>query len=238
MAPERSGSAVVPGASSRSRREITPPFELGFHGDRYLLELVGAVLPQVDNFVETGANVGTTARYVATACPRINVYSCEPDAEAFAAARQNLAGCANAVVSLEASPDFLYQIHNDHPELRTGTNLYWLDAHGYGFRWPLRDEVTYITERQSRGIFVIDDFEVPGRPEFAFEVAAGQRCGFGLIRESLAAGRTYRLIYPAYTEHTSPHHPLVGYVAVEFGMSVAADAAKAEGNFDIVTFES
>lgn len=222
--------------SPQVRRELSPVFELGFHGDRYLLSLVDGIMRSADAFVETGTNVGSTARYVARKCPQVAVYSCEPDPDAFRVAQQTLAGLDNATLYNLGSPEFLDVVHADHPGLLRSTNLYFLDAHGYGFAWPLRDEVEFITQRLDRGVFIIDDFEVPGKPEFRCEASEGDKCCFAYVQGSLAKGRTYRVVYPAYTEHTSPHHPLVGYVVVEFGTDAVARIADGNDNFAVTMF--
>lgn len=202
----------------RRERELSPVLETGFHGDRHLLRLVDWLAPQAQAFVETGANVGTTARYVARRFPRLAVHSCESDARACEAARRHLAPFPNARLSHAESPAFLIDLHARHPELGRGPNLYWLDAHGYGFRWPLVDEVAFLSSRLERALLLIDDFRVPGRPEFRFDAHDGQVCCFETIEPALCRGRRYRLVYPDYSEHTSPHHPLTGYGLILWGV--------------------
>ncbi len=192
------------------RRELTPLLDEGFHGDRHLLELVAWLAAHAHAFIETGANVGTTARYVARTFDHLKVYSCESDARACAAARRHLAPFANAQIVQRESPAFLYELHERNPELARQRNLYWLDAHGYGYRWPLVDEVAFLTSRLDRALVMIDDFRVPGRPEFRYDAYGGQVCCFETIAPALCRGRSYTLVYPDYSEHTSAHHPLVG----------------------------
>ena len=47
--------------------------------------------------------------------------------------------------------------------------LFWLDAHGYGFKWPLKDEVRFIAEKFKHAYILIDDFKVPGLGCFGFD---------------------------------------------------------------------
>ena len=204
-------------SSASATRALDPILDVGFHGDRHLLRLVDWLAKQSQAFIETGANVGSTARYVASRFAPLPVYSCESDASAFAAARNHLAPHPHARVEHARSPDFLYRLHERHPELLDQQNLYWLDAHGYGFRWPLVDEVAFLTSRLERALVLIDDFRVSGRPEFQYDQYDGQVCAIETIRDALHPGRSYTLVVPTYSEHTSPHHPLVGVGLIQFG---------------------
>jgi hypothetical protein len=105
----------------------------------------------------------------------------------------------------------LQQTHSAHPELCAQTNLYWLDAHGFGFNdWPLRQEVQFITKNVSNALILIDDFRVPGRPEFGFDAYNGQACALEYISDFLEPGRKYYVIYPTYRDKTSKVHGLRG----------------------------
>jgi hypothetical protein len=201
----------------RAHSAVFPLHDVGFHGDDYLLLLVNELMPLIGAFVETGTNVGTTARYVAKTYPGIPVYSCEPDLGAFAAARRNLADCPNVRLYNMKSPGFLHLIHRQHPFLKTAANLYFLDAHGHGFKWPLREELTFITATLDAAYVLIDDFKVPGLDCFGYDKYDGQECSFDYVKSALNPKLTYSLYYPSYTERTSPHHPLRGWGLIEFG---------------------
>ncbi len=175
------------------------------------------LLPQGRFFVETGANQGTTARYVAAEYPGIRVFTCEPDPTTYRDARVHLAPYPNAHLSRTGSPEFLHDLHGMIEELGAGPDVYWLDAHGYGYTWPLTEEVRFLTTTLERAFIAIDDFRVPGRPEFKFDAYDGQTCGVELIRPALAE-RDYTVIYPTYSEHTSPHHPLTGVAVLVYGV--------------------
>ncbi len=166
-------------------RESMSVVDLGFHGDRYLLDLVADCMPIIGAFIETGTNVGSTARYVCTEYPGVPVYSCEPSADAYAVAQRTLAGFPKSHLYQLPSPDFLHHLYGDRPELAGSTNLFYLDAHGFGFEWPLKDEVAFITGKNPCGLILIDDFEVPGEPQFGFCEYDGHRCGFPLIEQDI-----------------------------------------------------
>ena len=194
-------------------------FETGFHGDLHLLSLTSWLLPQCSAFVETGANVGTTARYVGRMFPSLHVYSCEPDVEAWNATCKNTVELPNVEVRNATSPKFLQLLYADHPELPRKRNAFWLDAHGYGFVWPLLDEVAFVTREQLSGVLLIDDFRIEGRDEFHFCTYDGQSCDLAYIKSNLDVRHSYMQLTPTYIDHASPHHPLVGVGIILFGFA-------------------
>lgn len=212
--------------NASSERKLSPLLDVGFHGDSYLLELVASFTPHVTHFVETGANVGTTTRYMAATYPQLKIYSCEPDKKAYEKALEATEPYrARVTLYNELSPQFLHTLYKAHPALREHTNLYWLDAHGYGYRWPLHDELQFITQQNEAGIIMIDDSQIPNQPQFTFSAYDNQVCDNDYIRNGLSAGKRYQLIYPTYTEHTSPHHPLVGVTTIIFGATLIGKIA-------------
>lgn len=189
---------------------------VGFHGDKYLLRLVDLLANQSQHFIETGANVGTTLAYVAEKYSHLHCVSCEPDADAFRDALKNTQGFVNVQLHNELSQDFLVRLNTDE-QLKTQIVLYWLDAHGYGFEWPLREEVSWITHSTPQGFILIDDFKVPHLDVFGYDIYREHICSFDYIKNSLNPALTYRVIYPNYTKHTSKHHPLRGWGLIVFG---------------------
>lgn len=191
-------------------------FGTGFHGDVYLLELVELLLAKCAVFVETGTNVGSTLAYVAGHHPHVRCFSCEPDREAYQHAKTNIARFDNVSLSNDTSQRFFRKLLAQKETLDNEV-LFWIDAHGYGFQWPLREEMSIITSRWEKAYILIDDFFVPGLDCFAYEKYAEQICSFDYIKGSLNAKHQYRLYYPSYTDRTSKHHPLVGWGLIEFG---------------------
>lgn len=192
-------------------------FDLGFHGDRHLLSLIDAVMPRVEMFIETGANLGNTVLYVARRFPSVRCFSCEPGIAAFEVAARRASAVPNADVRETASPEFFDALATEAPGMLRRLCLFHLDAHGYGFHWPLADEIAWITSRMERAMFLIDDLLVPGRPEFGYDEHEGQVCSIEAMRHAFAPGRSYGVLYPAYSEHTSPFHGLRGHGLVWFG---------------------
>lgn len=194
----------------------------GFHSDAYLLSLVDAFAPRVSRFVETGTNLGSTARYIAEKHPALEIFTCEIDADAFASAHRVLSHYPQAHPYHLPSDAFLQELHRSHPQVFTQTSLFWLDAHSYGFRWPLEFELAFITEHAPSAIVMIDDFEVPGEPGFKYFKHGRKTCGMALLRESVSAKRSdYKMVLPTYRERTSDRHALVGVGTLLVGEDAA-----------------
>ena len=211
---------VINAVKRMCRRRGQPPpcgnqtrfrfFEIGFHGDQNLLQLVDLMTHNCNYFIETGANVGSTLAYVARTYPHIQCLSCEPDLQAFQHAVKNTISLPNVSIFNETSQEFLKRIAQEHAYLFEGNVLFWLDAHGYGFKWPLKEEIAFITMNFKAAYILIDDFKVPGLQCFGYDEYRGQVCSFDYIRDSFGTD-DFDLYYPSYTEHTSEHHPLEGW---------------------------
>jgi hypothetical protein len=82
--------------------------------------------------------------------------------------------------------------------------LFYLDAHWQSY-WPLRDELKHIGASGLPATIVIDDFEVPGQPQFGFdvdgggEITEGLKCNLDYIRQALSPVRTYNAAFPRYS---------------------------------------
>lgn len=202
--------------AASKQRPLSPFYGVGFHGDRYLLALAHQLLDSAEVFIETGANVGSTLAYVARTFPSIRCLSCEPDEMAFREAVKNTtaAGLGNVLVFQETSQNFLLRLAREHADLFSRKTVFWLDAHDYGYQWPLRSEVAFVTAKFSCPYLFIDDFKVPGLDCFGYDEYQGQECSFEYIAGHLDRSHAYGICYPAYTERTSPHHPLRGWVLI------------------------
>lgn len=192
-------------------------YEIGFHGDLYLLQLVGVLMQRSTYFIETGTNVGSTLRYVACAYPWVRCVSCEPDNQAFLEAVEHTSKLPNVTIYNEISQEFLPRLVSRYGSLFEKDVVFWLDAHGYGFQWPLKEEISFITSKFKRAYVLIDDFKVPGADCFGYDVYQGQTCSYEYIEEDFNPKAQYRLYYPAYKEATSEHHPLRGWGLIDLG---------------------
>ncbi|MGA1864745.1 MAG: hypothetical protein ACMUHX_06750 [bacterium] len=201
----------------KRKKRVFDFFELGFHGDKYLLELVNIIIPDCNYFMETGTNVGSTLAYVGRNYDHVKCLSCEPDTEAFNNAIKNTSGLANISIYNESSLEFILRIKLEYTHLFNKNVLFWLDSHGYGFKWPIKEEISFITANFKSPYILIDDFKVPGLDCFGYDEYSGQECSFDYIKDALNPNLSLRLYYPIYTERTSRHHPLRGWGLIEFG---------------------
>lgn len=205
----------------KQKRQKSPLLEKGFHCDEYLLSFVDSLVQKCEVFVETGTNVGSTLAYVARKYPHLQCFSCEPDKESFEEARKNTKDLGNVELLNVLSQDFISVLAGKGKELFSKEALFWLDAHGYGFKWPLKEELSFITDNFASGFIFIDDFKVPGMDCFKYDVYQDQTCSLEFVKNALSAKHEYRLYYPGYNDRTSPHHPLTGWVLIEFGHPAA-----------------
>jgi hypothetical protein len=218
----RMGSRLIPSRiRARRNQSLVVREELrlneGFHGDRHVLELADFFLKQAWAFVETGTLAGTTASYVGKRYSA-KVFSCEPDPGAWRAATERCKDYPAIQIFRKQSPDFLYELFEEVPELSTQPVVFWLDAHGYGFRWPLLKEIEFITSTRQAAVIMIDDFKIPGRPEFGFDAYDGQECSLEYILPALNPRHEYRVIVPTYGERTSRQHGLRGVGVIAYGL--------------------
>lgn len=181
----------------------------GFHGDRYLIRFIEVMAPRMRNFVETGCNVGSTLAHVLRSHPHLECFSCEPDAEAYRAAVTHVSAWKPWLQPM-MSQEFLPALLAHKPRIVEQPTLFWLDAHGYGFDWPLVEELTLIIDRFRDFVVVVDDFRVPSRSDFGFDQYGAQECSHRWVRPRIGS-RKANLYYPNYREHTSKHHPLRGW---------------------------
>jgi hypothetical protein len=201
----------------QSQRRLSPLQPVGFHGDKNLMSLVDNIMQSVHVFIETGTNVGSTITYVARTYPTTRCFSCEPDLRAYTEAVKNSRDLAGVSIYNETSKTFMERLEQEHDYLFEEKILFWLDAHGYGFKWPLREEVNFITTKFSSAYILIDDFKVPGLDCFGFDSYKDQESSFEYLRTALSSKQEYAIYYPAYTEKTSTFHPLRGWGLIVLG---------------------
>lgn len=176
-------------------QEVIP---YGFRGDQILITAVDEIIHQagIREFVETGSFYGVTTRHMAESYPQIACYSCEPDTFRYKQAWLATDGLPNCVVTHEESPALLERlVEEDRVHQPT---LFWLDAHGYGFNWPLRRELELILQHWKTPYILIDDFEVPGCEAFGYDVYESQSCTYSYIADILTLRPDARITYPTY----------------------------------------
>jgi len=198
--------------------KVTEPL-LGFHGDQYLLNIVNFLLLKSDYFIETGTRRGITSKYVVDGYQHLKLFSCEPNKEFFSVAEDKLKGYDKCKIYNEMSQSFLPKIL-DTFDLNENLGFFFLDAHGKGYEWPLRQEIEQIAHRLSKAIILIDDFKVPNNPQFGYDIYGGQECKMSFIKDKLYINRDYEFIYPKYKIKTSNYPHFAGYIIILMGLNV------------------
>lgn len=211
------GSFLYRFLAKMHRRPLTDFYDLGFHGDTYLISFAINILNKVEQFIETGTSTGSTLVFVSRKFPRISLWSCEPDKKAYAFAKLKTKDFSNIYLSNKTSPEFLFDFKKNNPDLVSKDTFFWLDAHANGFEWPLKREIEFITTNFKKSYIFIDDFLVPGRPWFGYDEYDDQVCSMDFIRDSLTKTNVYTVYYPTYQDRTSPFCKLRGWVLIEFG---------------------
>jgi len=189
----------------------------GFHGDDYLRKVVWFCLKKSKYFVETGMAFGNSLMAVCNHFPSVKPFSCEPSKK-YDAAIKRFTKIPRVTILNKESPDALYDFLEMQPDMASHNTVFWLDAHDDSgkFIWPLRKEIEFITSKFLRPFIFIDDFLVPGKRKFGHDSYHGQACSFDYIEDSIKV-EGFNLVYPAYTERTSKHHPLRGWCLIEYG---------------------
>lgn len=195
----------IGGATYRNLRNLFQgPGWGGFHRDaiyRHLvLDLLGAF--PFTSFVETGTYHGYSTELVASTYPNLPTYSSEGVQKTYETALRYLKKFPNIRLANASSDQWIEGL------LKTGElgqmPLFYLDAHWQSY-WPLRTELTHISQSGLKAVIVIDDFEVPGHPEFGFDIdggaeqTAGEKCNLDYIRPSLGRQNQYKAFFPKYT---------------------------------------
>lgn len=202
----------------KKERELNPFFDVGFHGDEHLIKVTDSLITGCDYFIETGTDVGTTLSHVAKKFPNVKCISCEPHKISFDEASKNTSMHENATIYNEDATTFLNNLENIDKDIYSKRCVFWLDAHGYGFDWPLRYEIENITKNFEKAIIFIDDFKVPGMDMFGYDEYNGQVCKFEYIKDSFDKSRNYKVGYPTYIDKTSTYHPLRGWGVFIYGI--------------------
>jgi len=199
--------------NSLKYRRIIPDYgNGGFHGDRVFQELISILVRDlhVTSFVETGTYMGESTTYVASRWHILPIFTCEINHKFFYKAKQRLEKFKNVGISATSSQEYIQLCIRDN---RVGNlPLFFLDAHWYNY-WPLEDEVKIIASSCPTAIIIIDDFEVPDRSDFGYDIGGGgsrefsgktvidQRiCGLALIKSKLEQRNVYHALLPCYEE--------------------------------------
>ncbi len=209
---------------SRMKRVFTPyrlrTYAEPFHGDKQWQELVAlfAKFP-ITSCVETGTYHADTTLYLAKVFPNIPVYTVELAGEYYRESVWRLRDSKNVTLIRDSSPRALERLAREHRF--GGLPLVFLDAHWYDY-WPILDELRELASLP-KAIIMIDDFEVPGKEWFQYDVYyEGEkklRNNLDFIRPALGNG--YRVLFPSYSpKEAGIDGPVLrGYVVLFKGFS-------------------
>jgi len=218
----RKNRTSQPGADPRSDPgRPLPPLQPGYHDDAALIPLVDSLLPKVGLFIETGTANGSTLLYTAERAealglPNLPLLSCEPHRPIALVAERNLWQHTNAMIFRQTSGEFLAGLPADCHEKMT---LFFLDAHSHGFGngCPLPEEVNYIMTHWRGGYIIADDFQVPGQPQFGYDVYPEiGAIGMKMIEGSIPPESLTEVWYPTHSQ-ASAKSPLRGWCLLTFG---------------------
>jgi hypothetical protein len=172
-----------------------------FHGDRVFQGLIQKLIESVPigTFVETGTFLGDSSGFVASRNAAVPVYTCDVDPEALAKAPRRLWRLTNLKVAHASSERFLRTLI-EQGHIR-GIPLFFLDAHWQRY-WPLGEELRIISDAGMPAVIVVDDFQVPGRPEFGFDTwdvdGRPHPCDVDLVGAWLDDRQEHQLLVPTY----------------------------------------
>ncbi|MBI5905412.1 MAG: hypothetical protein HZB86_07650 [Deltaproteobacteria bacterium] len=167
----------------------TPAYEpgdgVGLNGSMNRKRIFGELLRKYDfSFViETGTYLGDTAGYFAEAS-NLPVCSSEINPMLHSLARMRLKGRTGIRLVRSDSRKFLEDMGADR-DVAEKECFFYLDAH-WGKDCPLAEEISIIASRWRNFVVMVDDFQVPGDPGYAYD-----RCGMfrwmnlSLIRKSV-----------------------------------------------------
>ena len=145
---------------------------------------------KIDVIVETGTWKGDTTALFAFLCSE--VHTAEVLHNHYEIAIHRLSAFPNAHCHLGSSPEVLNTIL---PAFKNKRVLFYLDAH-WGAYWPLRDELAAIRKTHKNNcIIVIDDIQVPNRPDIPYDGYAGKACSYKYVKKQLDE------VFSSYTIH-------------------------------------
>ncbi|MBI3589579.1 MAG: hypothetical protein HY093_04190 [Candidatus Liptonbacteria bacterium] len=209
---------------ARAARFLTPPslkkYGEPFHGDKKWQALVEVFknLP-LTSCVETGTFLGDTTLYLSKIFPALSIYTIELSREYYRESARRFLSSKNIVLLKDSSPKALHKLIQT--SCLGNFPLVFLDAHWYDY-WPILDE---LNELQSlpRAVIMIDDFEVPGKPWFEYDIYYE---GKKILKNDLSfieptLNDNYHILFPAYPPSaagsTSPL--LRGYIVLAKNLS-------------------
>lgn len=187
-----------------------PYKELGpFNGQRGRVRIFAKILDSlpVEAIIETGTFRGTTTLFMRYASG-LPVYSVEASQRNFHFVRRRFGSEEGIRSCLGDSRPFLEQLGND-PNIAKGTVFFYLDAHWHE-DLPLREEIEILSRCWREPIIMIDDFQVPDDPGYAFDdYGPDRRLAVSYLPPAFL--RDFRLFWPRLSSAAETGHKR-GYV--------------------------
>jgi hypothetical protein len=134
------------------------------------------------SFVETGANLGSTTRFLGRRGKP--VYAVEIDKRLHDQAKELLRNEPQVHLELGESSEFLNTLtRNTLGE--ADLTFFYLDAH-WGDHLPLPEELNIIATHHARAVVMIDDFKIEDDPGYGYDsYESGQGITVGFLKEEL-----------------------------------------------------
>jgi hypothetical protein len=149
---------------------------------------------KIERIVETGTFRGTTAEWFARlGLPFDTVELAE---RFYVFSRIRLRHFSNAKIHLNSSVDFLKERISSGAVTPDCAQLFYLDSH-WGEHLPLREEVELIFGNYSNAVVVVDDFQVPDDPGYAFDSYSEDKHITAAYLVDAAVPRPLQYFYPS-----------------------------------------
>lgn len=135
--------------------------------------------------IETGTLRGWTTVAMATMFPK--VFTIEAELTNFSISRMLLKPIKNVKMLYGNSGEILDTLLAElSPTLASNERIFlYLDAHWNEY-WPLLDELRAIAKHlKHKACIVIDDVQVPGRPDIPFDSYGGHACSYEYVKPVL-----------------------------------------------------
>lgn len=212
---------------------LTPALQdyIPFHADIYQISIMKSLLTDCDGFLELGTFYGGSSGYVAYKYPQLNIITCEPHTENFKKASQNLKDYKNVTLLSDTSVTFL-----DRKEVKSFKKpVIYVDSHDYFPKVYLLDEIQKICSHYSDGFMVINDFAIPNRPQFGYNIYESFSYNLDYVGDLLRKYGKEKVYGTSYEYITSSLHPLRGMLVVPLGKSNIPSLPQSDDGRDILT---
>lgn len=165
-----------------------------FNGQARRQDLVRDVVRRIgcEQIIETGTYRGTTTRFLDDLEGGVPVFTVEASPRYFHYCRRRLRVRQEVTCVLGDSREAL-RLLKDAPGVAGRRTFFYLDAH-WERDLPLAEEVAIIAENWRESAILIDDFQVPGDPGYAFDDYGPGRA---LTMEYLRPPEEWGVLYPS-----------------------------------------